>query len=168
MSTSAANEMVDLELSPIDLVEDIAALRSWDVDRLDEDQIAMAVEGQWTTYSLSLAWFDPEEILRMACTFELNAPKGREIELLKALEAANDRLWIGGFNHWADQNLIAFRYGLALHGGAGATSEQIEAMLRGAVESCERFFPVFHLVAHQGATSELALGTAWLEAAGQA
>lgn len=168
MSTSAANDMIELDPSPIDLVEDLAALRSWDVDRLDEDQIAMAVEGQWTTYSLSLVWFDPEEILRMACTYELQAPEDRRSELLKAIEAANDRLWIGGFNYWSEQNLIAFRYGLALHGGATTTPEQVDAMLRGAMDSCERFFPVFHLVAHQNATAEMALGTAWLEAAGHA
>lgn len=168
MSTSAANESVGLEESPIDLVEDLAALRSWDADRLDEDQIVMAVSGQWATYSLSLAWFDPEEILRLACTFELKAPPERSHELLKTLEHANDRLWLGGFNYWADQDLVAFRYGLALHGDASATSEQVDAVVRGAVDSCERFYPVFHLVAHQSATAEIALGTAWLEAAGQA
>ncbi|MCI4663969.1 MAG: YbjN domain-containing protein [Neomegalonema sp.] len=168
MSAGLANGFADADLSPIDIVEDLAALKSWDVDRLDEDQIEMAVSGIWGDYSLALAWFDSEEILRMVCTFELSAPEERRGEMLRAVEAANDRLWIGGFNLWADQNVIAFRYGLVLNGGACATAEQVEAMLHGAVENCERYHPVFHMVAHQGASTETALGTALLEAAGQA
>ena len=168
MSAGIEDLATEHELSPIDLVEDLAALRSWEFDRQDEDQIVMAVDGGWTSYSLSLAWFDPEENLRMVCVFELNAPEERRAELLRAIEAANDRLWIGGFNYWAEQNLVAFRYGLALNGAAGATSEQVDAMLRGAVENCERFYPVFHMVAHQNASAETAIGTALLEAAGEA
>ena len=168
MSADVANSLAETDFSPIDIVEDLAVLRSWDVDRLDEDQIAMTVDGGWAAYSLSLAWFEPEEILRMVCTFEMDTPVERRPELLRAIEAANDRLWIGGFNHWADQQLIAFRYGLALNGAASATSEQVDAMLRGAVESCERFYPVFHMVSEQGSGTETALGTALLEAAGHA
>ena len=35
------------EVHPIDIVETLAAHRDWDFDRVGDDQIAMAVEGQW-------------------------------------------------------------------------------------------------------------------------
>lgn len=166
--TGTAREYQEYDPSPIDLVQDIAELRSWDIDRLGDDQIAMAVDGAWRVYSLSLAWYEPEETLRMVCTFDLEVGDAARAELLKTVEAANDRLWIGGFNLWQEQGLMAFRYGLTLRGGASVTSEQIDAMLHGAVENCERFFPAFHLVAAEGVEMEDAMAAALLEAAGRA
>lgn len=161
-------EYYDLDQSPIDIVEDLAELRRWDVDRLGDDQIAMAIEGSWRTYSLSLAWFDPDETLRMVCTYDFKPPEDRLSELYKAMEAANDRIWIGGFNLWREHDLVAYRYGLTLRGGAGSTMEQVDQMLRSAVENCERFYPAFSLVAHEDATTESALAAALLEAQGSA
>lgn len=43
------------DLHPIDIVENLASHHDWDFDRIADDQIAMAVEGQWRTYSLTLA-----------------------------------------------------------------------------------------------------------------
>lgn len=159
--------MPEPDPSPIDLVEDLAELKRWDVDRLGDDQIAMAAVGAWRTYSISLAWCDFDETLRMVCTFDVEPQADREQELYRAIEAANDRIWIGGFNYWRDQSLMAYRYGLTLRGGASATSEQVDAMLRAAIENCERYFPAFDLVG-AGATTESAMETALLEVAGRA
>lgn len=158
----------DYASSPIDLVEDLAELRSWDVDRLGDDQIAMAVEGAWRTYSLSLAWYEPGETLRMVCTYPMTCAPERLPEMLKLIDAANDRSWLGSFNFWADQNLMAYRYGLTLSGGAVATHEQVEHILHEAVESCERYYPAYLLVAEQGQDVETALAAALLEHLGRA
>ena len=34
------------DLHPIDMVEHVAAHHDWEVDRIGDDQIAMAIEGQ--------------------------------------------------------------------------------------------------------------------------
>ena len=44
------------DIHPIDLVEHLAEHHDWEFDRVADDQIAMAVEGQWRTYSITLAW----------------------------------------------------------------------------------------------------------------
>ena len=49
------------ELHPIDIVETLAEQRSWDFDRIADDQIAMAIEGSWRTYSVTLAWSARDE-----------------------------------------------------------------------------------------------------------
>jgi len=46
----------DIEIDPIDMVETLAESNGWDFDRVDEDQITLAIEGQWSTYSITLAW----------------------------------------------------------------------------------------------------------------
>ena len=88
------------EVHPIDIVESLAEHREWDFDRIAEDQIAMAVEGAWRNYSLSLAWSGHDETLRLICTFEMQPPEGRLYELARLLDKANDLIWTGCFNLW--------------------------------------------------------------------
>ena len=52
-------------------MESLAAHHDWDFDRIADDQIAMAVEGQWRTYSITLAWSAYDETLRLVCSFEM-------------------------------------------------------------------------------------------------
>ena len=46
------------EIHPIDIVEDLAEHHEWEFDRIEENQIAMVVQWQWRTYSITLAWSD--------------------------------------------------------------------------------------------------------------
>jgi hypothetical protein len=156
------------EIDPIDLVESLAETRDWDFDRVGDDQIALAVEGQWRTYAVTLAWCGHDETLRLICTFEIDPPEERSRALRDTVEMANDRLWSGGFALWPDQKLMAFRYGLTLAGGAVASPAQVDGMMRAAVEACERFYPAFQLVGWGDSTPEQALGVAMAEAFGRA
>ncbi|MEM6439778.1 MAG: YbjN domain-containing protein [Pseudomonadota bacterium] len=156
------------DLHPIDLVETLAERRDWEFDRVGEDQIAMAVEGAWRTYSLSLAWSNYDDMLKLVCTFDMDPPKRRLPELYRALDGANDRMWGGAFTFWTEQKLMVFRYGLLLAGGGAATAGQVENMLRMAVEEAERFYPAFQLVCWGGAKADAALEIAMAGAYGRA
>ena len=63
------------DIHPIDIVENIAEHKAWDFDRIAEDQIAMAVEGRWRTYSITLAWSAYDETLRMCALSRWNRPR---------------------------------------------------------------------------------------------
>ena len=65
------------DLHPIDIVETLAEERSWDFDRIADDQIAMAIEGSWRTYSVTLAWSARDESLRLICAELACAPPAR-------------------------------------------------------------------------------------------
>jgi hypothetical protein len=156
------------ELHPIDIVETLAEERSWDFDRIAADQIAMAIEGTWRTYSVTLAWSAQDETLRLISAFELSPPARRLGAFHTAMALANDRCWSGAFVLWREQKLMAYRYSLNLAGGAQASSAQINDMVRAAVTACERFYPAFQLVAWGGETAEKALGIAMAEAYGRA
>jgi hypothetical protein len=156
------------ELHPIDIVETLAEERSWDFDRIADDQIAVAIEGSWRTYSVTLAWSARDETLRLICAFDLAPPARRVSALNAAICLANDKCWSGAFVLWRDQKLMGYRYGLNLAGGAQASSSQINDMVRAAVMACERFYPAFQLVAWGGETPEKALGIAMTEAYGRA
>jgi len=156
------------DIHPIDIVETLAQHHAWEFDRVADDQIAMAVEGQWRGYSLTLAWSSPDQTLRLICTFEMEPPEARMGELYEALNLTNDMVWSGGFTYWAAQRLMVWRYGLLLAGGQIAAPEQIDQMIQTAVAACERFYPAFQLVAWADRPPEEAIKVAIAQAYGRA
>jgi len=134
------------DVHPIDIVQGIAATQDWEFDRIGEDRISMAVEGQWRTYSVTLAWSDVDETLRLICSFDMEPPAHRTGELYRALNEVNDNCWAGNFTYWPDQKSMVFRYGLILAGGQVPSLDQIDTMISTAVVSSERYYPVFQVV----------------------
>ena len=156
------------DLHPIDIVEHLAEHHDWDFDRIGDDQIAMAVEGQWRTYSITLAWSNYDETLRMVCSFEMEPPQDRVSDLYELLNKMNDQCWAGAFTYWANQKLMVYRYGLVLAGGQMASPEQIDTMISAAVLSAERYYPAIQLVTWGNRTPEDAMQVAIAEAYGRA
>jgi len=134
------------EIHPIDIVETLAERHAWDFDRVTDDQIAMAIEGQWRTYSITLAWSPYDETLRLVCSFEMDPPAQKLGLLYETLNLANDECWAGAFTLWKEHKLMAYRYGLVLAGGEVAGPQQLAQLVETAVMNSERFFPAFQLV----------------------
>ncbi|MGB3148242.1 MAG: YbjN domain-containing protein [Paracoccaceae bacterium] len=156
------------DLHPIDIVENLAQSHDWDFDRVTDDQIAMAVEGQWRTYSVTLAWSGQDEVLRLLSTFELDPPAERLPQLYDLLNRANDMVWTGAFTYWAEPRMMVWRYGLVLAGGQIAAPAQIDRLITQAVMAAERFYPAFQLVCWGSDSPERALDVAMSEAYGRA
>ena len=156
------------ELHPIDIVEDLAAHHDWEFDRVTDDQIAMAVEGQWRTYSLTLAWSAQDETLRLICTFEMEPPEARLPVIYDLLNRCNDMVWTGAFTYWTEQKLMVWRYGLCLAGGQAVSAEQIDRLISSAVMAAERFYPAFQLAAWGDRSPAEAIKVAIAEAYGRA
>lgn len=165
---AVSEHFVGDDLHPIDIVEHIAAHNAWEFDRLADDQIAMSVEGQWRTYSITLAWSEYDETLRMICTFDMEPSAERMGVLFEGLNAVNDQCWAGAFSYWSDAKLMVYKYGLVLAGGNFASSEQIDTLINAAVLSCERYYPAFQLMAWTDKTADEALKIAIAEAYGRA
>ena len=163
-----SEQYLDDDLHPIDIVESLAAHHEWDFDRISDEQIAMAVEGQWRTYSLTLAWSAFDETLRLICTFEMAPPEDKLPGMYELLNNVNDQCWAGAFTYWAEQELMVYRYGLVLAGGNEASSEQIDTMIRAAVLSAERYYPAMQLLVWGNKTPHEALQVAIAEAYGHA
>ena len=163
-----SEQFLEEDLHPIDIVEHLAEHHDWDFDRIGDDQIAMAVEGQWRTYSITLAWSNYDETLRMVCSFEMEPPAERESELYELLNKMNDQCWAGAFTYWANQKLMVYRYGLVLAGGQTASPDQIDTMINAAVLSAERYYPAIQLVTGGNRDPEEAMQVAIAEAYGRA
>lgn len=163
-----SEDILTEDLDPIDLVETLAEYREWDFDRVADNQIAMSVEGQWRSYTLTLAWSGRDETLRLVCTFELAPPEDRAGALMELVNRVNDECWTGAFCYWADRQMMVWRYGLVLAGGQMASAGQIDRMIASAVAQCERFYPAFQLIGWGNRDPEAAMQIAIAEAYGHA
>ncbi|PRY92579.1 hypothetical protein BCF33_1428 [Hasllibacter halocynthiae] len=157
------------ETHPIDLAETIAAAMDWEFERIDGEQLALAVEGDWRTYAVTLAWCPSDDTLRLALTYEMEElAEGRAAVLRDLLNRINDRVWTGAFTHWEEQGLMVWRYGLALDGAEGATPQQIDRMVRAARGAADRFYPAVQLAAYGETDAPEALQVAIAEGFGRA
>ncbi|MBJ6370899.1 YbjN domain-containing protein [Sedimentitalea arenosa] len=163
-----SEQYLEDDIHPIDIVEHIASDHDWEFDRIGDDQIAMAVEGQWRTYSITLAWSGYDETLRMICTFEMDPPEDKMSGLYALINEMNDQCWAGAFTYWAEQKLMVYRYGLVLSGGQMATPDQIDTMISAAVLSAERYYPAIQLLVWGNQTPREAIQVAIAEAYGRA
>lgn len=153
--------------NPIDLVEHVAAGHDWPCERSSVDELTLVVAGSWTDYNVSLNWRDDLEALHLACAFDFKVPDARLPEIYRLVAQINEQLWLGHFDVWTQDGLIMFRHGLMLN-GAVATPRQCEALLKAALEACERYYQAFQFVVWAGKESREALVSTMFQTEGQA
>jgi hypothetical protein len=153
--------------SPIDLIEQIANSNDWATERTGDDELTLTVAGQWTDYNVSLNWRGDLETLHIASAFDAKIPENRLNEVYRLVAQINEQLWLGHFDVWVQEGLIMYRHGLMLN-GALATTGQCEALLRAALEACERYFQAFQFVVWAGKESRDALASTMFETEGRA
>lgn len=162
-----AEQLYERPSHPVDVVEHLAAVNDWSFERCADDEISIAVAGDWADYHVSFTWHDELESLHMSCLFEIRAPDHRRAEMYKLVALINERLWLGHFDMWNEGALI-FRHGLLLSGGASPSSSQCEALLRMALDACETYYQAFQFVSWAGRGAEEALAAAMFETVGEA
>ena len=153
--------------NPIDLVEQIAGRNDWACERTGDDELTLSVAGKWTDYHVSHNWREDLATLHIACAFEAKIPDNRLPEVYRLLAQINEQLWLGHFDVWVQEGLVMFRQGLMLN-GAVATVDQCEALLKAALEACERYYQAFQFVVWAGKDSREALASTMFETEGQA
>ncbi len=154
-------------LNPVDLVEQVAHTHDWPCDRTGDDELTLIVAGTWADYHVSLNWRDDLETLHLACAFDFKMPDTRLSEVYRLIAQINEQLWIGHFDLWTQEGLVMFRQGLMLN-GAVATTAQCEALLKAALEACERYYQAFQFVVWAGRESRVALTETMFETEGRA
>ena len=164
---ASAERHADRILNPIDLVEQLAQSHDWPSERSSDDELTLIVAGTWTDYHVSLNWRDDLEALHLACAFDFRVPENRLSEMYRLVAQINEQLWLGHFDLWTHEGLVMFRHSLLLN-GAVPTTRQCEAMLKAALEGCERYYQAFQFVVWAGKESREALVSTMFETHGQA
>jgi hypothetical protein len=153
--------------NPVDMVEHIATIHDWSFERSAPDELTLSVAGTSCDYHISLTWRDDLEALHLACAFDFKVTKARLAEVYRLLALINEQLWLGHFDMWKEDGMLLYRHGLLL-AGAETHASQCEALLRAALEACERYYQSFQFVLWAGKSAEDALTATMLETQGQA
>jgi hypothetical protein len=114
-----------------------------------------------------LNWREDLEALHLACAFDFKASKLRLADIYKLMALINEQLWLGHFDLWKEDGLLLYRHGLLL-AGADTHVGQCEALLKAALEACERYYQSFQFVLWAGKSPEDALAATLLQTQGQA
>ncbi len=165
MATTQVN--YDHFTNPVDMVEHLATIHDWTFERSTPDELTLSICGAWCDYHVSLTWRDDLEALHLACAFDFKANDARLSSIYRLLALINEQLWLGHFDLWKDDGLLLYRHGLLL-AGADSHAGQCEALLRAALEACERYYQAFQFVRWAGKTPEEALAALMLETQGHA
>ena len=153
---------------PLDVVERLASLRDWIFDRAETDEMSVAVAGRWAEYHVAFTWIEDVEALHVASAFDLKVPERRRNEVLRLVSLVNEQLWVGHFDLWSSENVVMYRHALLLSGGAEPTDEQAAALIKAAIDACERYFQAFQFVVWAGKTAKEGLEGSLLETVGEA
>ena len=154
--------------NPLDRVERIAEAYEWAFSRTNLAEVTMEIAGGWSNMTVSLNWRDEFELLHVAVNLDMKVLPARRDETAKLLARINEHLLFGHFDLWHSDGSLVFRNSLLLSGGADVNDAQCEALIRFAVETCERYFPAVQFVVWGGQNAAEALEAAMIETLGEA
>lgn len=153
---------------PLDSLEAAADLMEIDAERVDADELHLAVPGAWRDAGVWFTWRPELQTLQMGAPLDLKAPPGRVADAARLVAMVNERLWIGHFDLWSEDNAIVFRNAVVLPESGALDRGQAQQLIRGAAEALDRFFPAFNFLIWGGKSPEEALEASLFETVGSA
>jgi hypothetical protein len=156
------------DADPLDALEAVADGLALNVERVEEDELHLAIPGLWRDAGFWFTWRPELSTLQMGAPLDLKAPKARLNDVARLVAMVNERLWIGHFDLWSDDSSIVFRNAIILPASGRLDEVQAECLIKGAREAIDRFLPAFNYLIWGGKTPEEALESSLFETAGNA
>ncbi|MEM9494594.1 MAG: YbjN domain-containing protein [Pseudomonadota bacterium] len=161
-------ESPSISHDPLKALEAAAAGFEFDMERVGEHELHVALPGVWRDIGLWFTWREEVLTLQMGAPLDLKAPVGRLCEASRLVAMVNERLWAGHFDLWTDDNSIVYRNSAILSASSNLASDQANALIRAVGESVDRFYPAFNFFVWGGKSPEEALEASLFETAGNA
>ena len=169
MEQFETNEAYSSLINPLDMVENLMGANGWAYERVGQEEITAALQGQWCEYELRFYWREEGRVLQAACMFDLRIPEARKKPIFETLARINERMWIGHFETWLEEGLIMYRHASFVRDDTDGMHEGLcQSVIQTAISECERFYPVFQFVIWAGKTPAEAIEAALLETVGEA
>lgn len=156
------------EIDPLEALEAVADELALSVERVDADELHVAIPGLWRDAGFWFTWRPELSTLQMGAPLDLKAPQGRLNDMARLIAMVNERLWIGHFDLWTDDSSIVFRNAAVLPADGRLDTGQAEILIKGAREAIDRFLPAFNYLIWGGKTPQEALDASMFETAGNA
>lgn len=154
--------------NPIDIVENIFANRSFELERRNPNEVVIEIQGKWNNMLLFFAWEPSMNCLHFSCLMDIENKQEDRSKIFELLALINEELWVGHFSYWTEQNTPVFKHSLFLNNEDEFFEPKVAQMIDIAIKECERMYPVFKVVLTKGMNPKQALYPMLMETAGQA
>ena len=155
--------------NPIDEAEILAGVNQWTFER-QNDELIILLDGAYTAMQMRLFWRSDYKTLQLANVIDLKVPGDKQNEMYKAIGLINERLWLGHFEYWTQDNSLLFRHASLANDPmeGGISEEHIATLIETAITESEKFYPVFQFILWGGMSAEDAIEATMLESQGSA
>ncbi len=153
---------------PLDALEAVAVALEMECERVDGNELHLAVPGLWRDSGLWFTWRAELSTLQIGAPLDLKAPKNLIGDAVRLAGLVNERLWIGHFDVWSDDQSIVYRNGMVLPQDGSLDSAQAQILIKAAGEALDRFFPAFNFLVWGGKSPEEAMEASMFETTGNA
>lgn len=168
MTTMQLAKNLPLSYNPIDVVENIFAAQSFELDRRNLNEVVIEVQGKWNNMLLFFAWEANMRCLHLSCLMDIESTIEDRSKIFELLALANEELWVGHFSYWAEQNMPVFKHSIILDETEESFEGKIQQIIEIAVKECKRLYPVFKVVLTKGMDPKRALYPMLMETMGEA
>lgn len=144
------NKLLEDDHNPLDSVEEVLVSHNWSFNRMTDEELIVEVEGKSCSYKVFFIWQEDMAALQFCAQYDVELPS----ETIKAagdiLRNINENLWMGHFDLPNATCRPSFRHTCLLSGmSATCGPDHIEDLVEISLAQCERYFPVFDLLARQ-------------------
>lgn len=142
------NEIFEDVSNPLDSVEEILYANEWTFDRMTEDELTVQITGKMGEYKLLFNWQEEYSAMQFCCLLDMDIKRDAMDAAAKTMTAINSGLWLGHFDFREGTEIPCFRHTTLFRGMTHTSgAEHIEDLVDIALSECERFYPVFDLLA---------------------
>ena len=154
--------------NPLDILEMIISQNEWPYERAGDEEITVAVTGEWCDFHIRFFWLMEENMLQSAGMLDMRVPDSKRANMLEVMNLVNERLVLGHFSIWTEDNTVMFRSTQMLTGSLQDTIHVCEQITQVILGECNRYYPVFQFVLWAGKSPREALEAALLDTVGRA
>ncbi|MDG1997363.1 MAG: YbjN domain-containing protein [Emcibacteraceae bacterium] len=164
----SVSELSEERVNPLDTLELIVSHNEWPYERLGNEEIVAAITGDWCDFHMRYLWLDDQNILQCAGQMDVKVHDKKRTDILELITTLNERIEMGHFSIWSDDNSIMFRHAMVIPSNAADVTAACEHTTRAVIAEINRYFPVLQFVIWGDKSPEDAIEAAMLETVGNA
>lgn len=162
------SNQIDENHDLFETIEHVLGSLGWQYEREGYDSLQCIAPTKWGEMGCLFASRLDPAALHFSLTLDVKPQPARRAVLSELVLLMNERLWLGHFDFWVDDEVVIFRHALPLAGRMSPGIGEVQAVLTAAMEAAERFVPAFNFVIWAGKTPAEAMAAAMFETAGEA
>lgn len=153
---------------PLEVVEDVLEESGWPAERDEEGTLQVVAETRWGDMGALFAYRPEPAAVHYTLTLDVKPQEAKRAAIAELVMLANERLWLGHFDFWADDGVIIFRYTFPMEGRDELSDGEVRAVMAASVSAADRFMPAFNFLVWAGKSPREAIDAVMFETHGEA